>query len=694
MLENRSSNAFEIDSSSADSAVPVKNKDPWPKVWTSEMWLEKKKLYIWLTCKNGAIGCLTCKNAKSIKTSVDAFKDLSPEWIECNVKPSPNGNVKAQLSALRKKIKIHKDSHSHKIALEIEAQSKNNEIQKSINYQSLITDAATANVMRTAYFIAKNDRPHDDFPKIIELQHYNNTDVGKILHSRLSSTEMVKMISNEMRDVIVKDIIKNNSKIVVLVDESTSLGRKACMNIFLKTVVNGSEPFFLFLDLVELESKKADGLVQTILATLEKYGFSEDWLAINFIGFISDGANVLLGKHNGVAVQLQRKFPSIFILHCMSHRLELAVSDCAKSVKGIQQFIKFVGCIYTFYSMSPKNVRALSEICSELDIIMLKVGKVFDVRWVASSFKTVRAIWQNYEALYKHFDAESKVESRIATQKAKCKRIRLAMSSTSFVLNLGLLYDVLRELGDLSLDLQKRDSNLVSADKAIRRYISVLISMKDNPKECTIAARAAADSKSFRGVSLLQRKIIEIDYKQLIQALIDNLSSRLLENNEVVDKILECSKVLYTEFWPDEFDVRYGEKEVNFLCEKFKIDARESELGMREYVSNQNVIPKNLRLLKNCIDSLACGTAECERGFSAMNLIVTDLRTRLLVENVSDLLFIKINGPPVSKFSAEYFVKKWKETHRSANDNRSRKVVYKIKDDDVKKDKVYDLFKV
>ena len=59
-------------------------------------------------------------------------------------------------------------------------------------------------------------------------------------------------------------------------------------------------------------------------------------------------------------------------------------------------------------------------------------------------------------------------------------------------------------------------------------------------------------------------------------------------------------------------------------------------------------MPLHVRCLKSCIDVIPCSTAECERGFSCMNIVYTDLRNPLLVSNVSFPLFIKIHGPPLS----------------------------------------------
>jgi len=42
------------------------------------------------------------------------------------------------------------------------------------------------------------------------------------------------------------------------------------------------------------------------------------------------------------------------------------------------------------------------------------------------------------------------------------------------------------------------------------------------------------------------------------------------------------------------------------------------------------------------------------------------LRIRLTIKNVSDLIFISINGPPVEDFSPQPYVRVWLRDHRSA----------------------------
>jgi len=55
-----------------------------------------------------------------------------------------------------------------------------------------------------------------------------------------------------------------------------------------------------------------------------------------------------------------------------------------------------------------------------------------------------------------------------------------------------------------------------------------------------------------------------------------------------------------------------------------------------------------------------------------MNTICTDLHSRLTINNISKLMFIIINGPPLNIWNPDNYVKIWLAKHRSADDTRSK----------------------
>ncbi|KAE9535982.1 hypothetical protein AGLY_007883 [Aphis glycines] len=67
----------------------------------------------------------------------------------------------------------------------------------------------------------------------------------------------------------------------------------------------------------------------------------------------------------------------------------------------------------------------------------------------------------------------------------------------------------------------------------------------------------------------------------------------------------------------------------------------------------QGVIPNNLKPLFKAIATIPISTSECEQNFSALNEIISTLRTSLSIETTAALLFINCVGPPLSEFNPQ-----------------------------------------
>ena len=72
-----------------------------------------------------------------------------------------------------------------------------------------------------------------------------------------------------------------------------------------------------------------------------------------------------------------------------------------------------------------------------------------------------------YEALVKHFEKASNDPTRSASDKCRptYEGLKKKITSTEFMMDLGLMCDALHELSELSLDLQERNMDLYKANK-------------------------------------------------------------------------------------------------------------------------------------------------------------------------------------------------------------------------------------
>ncbi|CAI6365084.1 unnamed protein product [Macrosiphum euphorbiae] len=79
---------------------------------------------------------------------------------------------------LRKKICKHKNSQAHLKAQQIIDKGSCEVLPGQFSKLSSLEHETTRKVFRTAYFIAKNQRPYTDLPKLVDLQTVNSLNMG------------------------------------------------------------------------------------------------------------------------------------------------------------------------------------------------------------------------------------------------------------------------------------------------------------------------------------------------------------------------------------------------------------------------------------------------------------------------------------------------------------------------------------
>lgn len=80
----------------------------------------------------------------------------------------------------------------------------------------------------------------------------------------------------------------------------------------------------------------------------------------------------ITGAKKGVASRLKEQVPDLVAIHCVAHRLNLAVSQAAKSVKYLEKFERYLKNLFWFYQNSPKRSSSLKAIQNLLEVPELK----------------------------------------------------------------------------------------------------------------------------------------------------------------------------------------------------------------------------------------------------------------------------------------------------------------------------------
>jgi len=428
-----------------------------------------------------------------------------------------------------------------------------------------------------------------------------------------------------------------------------------------------------FLVLIECQSTTGEAIATALLTTLNVLGLNNDILRRRLLGFCTDGAGNLRGHVKGALCLISEKIgrEDLIFLHCMNHKLELAVNEAVSAISQVSHLRMFIDTLYSYYSRSPRNCRLIENVSQELGTIMRKVGKIFDVRWVSSSFRSVDAIYTTLPALSRQLCEASEDTSLKGKDRAKALGMSKKIGSFEFVSQLALIRDVLDTLHGLSLYLQKRDASILDAGDRLQTAMRTLNAMKTCNGLSVAAVLSGIDANGeFRGIKIVKSNGCEEQFAhmrtQFIQAIIDNVTSRFPPAT-----LMEAGAVLSPLSWPDDEDQKllFGEAHVLRLAKLCHVDSREAVDDFRMYKNNTNRIGNALATLLKRVNIMPISSAECERGFSCMNLNNTDNRGSLSIDSLSALIFIKVNGPKRADFNPSLYVEEWiKAGRHSATD--------------------------
>ncbi|CAB1347389.1 unnamed protein product [Coregonus sp. 'balchen'] len=118
-------------------------------------------------------GCLVCSSVNSIGIDKEQGVSLSREWMNFEIQVSGQGSRTTSLSILRNKVRKHALSKAHTQAVKVAEQQKEAAIENAVETMTESYMKETEAVFRTAYHLAKKNRPFSDHESLIELQELN-----------------------------------------------------------------------------------------------------------------------------------------------------------------------------------------------------------------------------------------------------------------------------------------------------------------------------------------------------------------------------------------------------------------------------------------------------------------------------------------------------------------------------------------
>lgn len=93
----------------------------------------------------------------------------------------------------------------------------------------------------------------------------------------------------------------------------------------------------------------------------------------------------------------------------------------------------------------------------------------------------IHSFRKTFSVLYSHLKNSSNDTTRVAKTRSKYLGLYKRLGSLEFILDLGLMYGVLKELSYISQKLQSQSITLLRADQSIKRAIKDIDSLKAKP---------------------------------------------------------------------------------------------------------------------------------------------------------------------------------------------------------------------
>ena len=147
---------------------------------------------------------------------------------------------------------------------------------------------------RPAYECAHSSLSFLEYPRLMAMQSMNGVNIGETLVSSNACSNVIKHVTNEMKQEVVRDVVDGKKLFSIMIDESTTIANSQVMIIYLCTEFE-DEVCTFFLGLIPVVQPSATDLKRELSNFLHVIGLTDAVLAEQLIGFCSDGASTMVG---------------------------------------------------------------------------------------------------------------------------------------------------------------------------------------------------------------------------------------------------------------------------------------------------------------------------------------------------------------------------------------------------------------
>lgn len=523
----------------------------------------------------------------------------------------------------------------------------------------------------TMKMVEKSNPIVDNFVKLVHavgksrLSFYNaeklapDFNVDPRLASRKLIAAGIDKFGHRIKTNIRVNIVSGKKRFSLIIDESTSKARKLMLNMFLRFVVN-EKVENVFFDIVEVKRGDAQSIAQAIQRSLLEHGFTKEFISQYLIAVTADGASTMQGAFSGVIQRLRDWTGNQELVgwNCLIHQVELSVKGSVKKFTAMDDLKGLFAWVRSHYEHKPKNWNQLDMVARTNGLKVVKIGRMFDIRWTPSTYRAVCNMWSSLPAIVRHLVEQV---HRNEGDVVELRNVIDRLTSKKFILSLGALLDITKIITITTEILQKPSMNIVDSNNMLEALARELVDLKTLPQKYIKAATEACEEGYFDGIRVHDGgEYRQLDHNALIDEIVKSILARIDQPSKNTWLILSMSMLTterlrsYCMRGPELRHPKYGHHQYERIARHFKLDLPAIRFAF-EYIIGAGIWdesrwPVAVKTVVQLNDIFSSTTAESERGFSEMNRVLTKDRTRLIARRLSSVMSVSLITPPVVQF--------------------------------------------
>lgn len=306
----------------------------------------------------------------------------------------------------------------------------------------------------------------------------DNSLKNHLLMSRGNAMYTSPLIQNELIETFgeliqekIRERVSKSGIYSILADETTDIARvqqfSLCLRYVDEDISKVREDFLTFVPVHDVSGK---ALCTTIKDTLRGLGFDLE----NLRGQGYDGAASMRGHFRGVQAIMKEDYPKALYTHCVSHSLNLCLSDSSK-IREMRNMFGTLTEICDFFNSSSKRLDILKKWIYQLkpESNKTKLKNLCETRWVLrhEAVLIFKEFLLPITAAIEEIDSSGKDHS-------KAHGFLNTICSFNFLVPLCIACKILSYTYNLSQSLQEKNLDLSNAINMVNSIKSILHNMR------------------------------------------------------------------------------------------------------------------------------------------------------------------------------------------------------------------------